>query len=134
MSSSAILSGRKSRQAVRIGSVSYLNAKPLIHGLDEADDLDLTLDVPSRLLDGLRRRDFDVALLPVIDYQRLDGLRILTSGGIGSDGPTLTVRIFSRVPIERIGTLAVDADSRKRMTATENELREEREGVKELLA
>ena len=111
MSSSAILSGRKPRQALRIGSVSYLNAKPLIYGLDEADDLRLTLDVPSRLLDGLRQRLFDVALLPVIDYQRLDGLRLLTSGGIGSDGPTLTVRIFSRVPVQRITTLAVDTDS-----------------------
>ncbi len=111
MSSSATLSERKPRQAVRIGSVSYLNAKPLIHGLDEADDLLLTLDVPSRLLDGLRQRLFDVALLPVIDYQRHPNLRILTAGGIGSDGPTLTVRIFSKVPVERIATLAVDADS-----------------------
>jgi len=111
MNSSAILSGRKPRQAVRIGSVSYLNARPLIHGLDEADDLRLTLDIPSRLLDGLRRRLFDIALLPVIDYQRLDGLRLLTAGGIGSDGPTLTVRIFSQAPVERIIRLAVDADS-----------------------
>jgi chorismate dehydratase len=111
MSSSAILPGRKPQQAVRIGSVSYLNARPLIYGLDEADDLSLTLDVPSRLIDGLQQRLFDIALLPVIDYQRLDGLRLITAGGIGSDGPTLTVRIFSRVPVEQITTLAVDPDS-----------------------
>src|SRR2546423_11029863 len=85
----------KPRHATRIGSVSFLNAKPLIYGLDEADDLRLTLDLPSRLIDGLRDRRLDVALLPVIDYQRLPGLRVLTAGGIGCDGPTLTVRIFS---------------------------------------
>ncbi len=106
-----MLTGRKTQQAVRIGSVSYLNARPLIYGLDEADDLRLTLDVPSALLDGLRQRLFDIALLPVIDYQRLEGLRLITAGGIGSDGPTLTVRIFSRVPVEQITTLAIDADS-----------------------
>jgi chorismate dehydratase len=99
------------RHATRIGSVSYLNAKPLIHGLDEADDLHLSLDVPAKLIDGLRDGRFDVALLPVIDYQRLDGLRIIPSGGIGCDGPTLTVRLFSRVPIEQVRTLACDAHS-----------------------
>ncbi len=95
----------------RIASVSYLNAKPLIYGLGESDGIQLHLDIPSRLLAGLRQNQFDVALLPIIDFQRLGGLRILTSGGIGSDGPTLTVRIFSRVPIEKIFTLACDTDS-----------------------
>jgi chorismate dehydratase len=45
------------------------------------------------------------------DYQRMEGLRLLTAGGIGCDGPTLTVRIFSRVPIELVKTLACDTDS-----------------------
>jgi chorismate dehydratase len=96
---------------LRIGSVSYLNAKPLIFGLESSPDLDLILDVPSRLLPGLRDNRFDIALLPVIDYQRLDNLTIVPAGGIGCDGPTLTVRIFSRVPIEKIKTLACDTDS-----------------------
>jgi chorismate dehydratase len=95
----------------RIGSVSYLNAKPLIHGLDQDPDLDVNLDVPAKLLDGLQSRRFDIALLPVIDYQRLPGLRIVPSGGIGCDGPTLTVRIFSPVPIPKIQTLACDTES-----------------------
>ena len=99
------------RGVLRIGSVSYLNAKPLIYGLDEAADLRLSLDVPSRLLEGLEQRRFDVALLPVIDYQRMPGLVLVPSGGIGCDGPTLTVRIFSRVPVERITRLACDTDS-----------------------
>ena len=99
------------RQATRIGSVSYLNAKPLIHGLDEADDVDLSLAVPAKLIDGLRDGRLDVALLPVIDYQRLAGLAVIPSGGIGCDGPTLTVRVFSRVPVDRVRTLACDTHS-----------------------
>src|SRR5437588_8871065 len=99
-------------KALRIGSVSYLNARPLIYGLQEADDLDLHLEVPSRLLAGLRDGRFDIALLPVIDYQRLGNLCLVPSGGIGCDGSTLTVRIFSKKPIEWIQTLACDTDSR----------------------
>ncbi|MDQ3440582.1 MAG: menaquinone biosynthesis protein [Planctomycetota bacterium] len=99
------------RKTLRLGSVSFVNARPLIYGLDAQPDVQLTLDVPANLLDGLRASRFDLALLPVIDYQRMDGLAVLPAGGIGSDGHTLTVRIFSRTPIEQIRTLACDPDS-----------------------
>jgi chorismate dehydratase len=98
-------------KTLRLGSVSFVNARPLIYGLDANPDVALTLDVPANLLDGLRASRFDLALLPVIDYQRMDGLAVLPAGGIGSDGHTLTVRIFSRMPIEQIRTLACDPDS-----------------------
>src|SRR5687767_15947212 len=100
-----------SSSKLRIASVSFLNARPLIEGLDREPGVELTLDVPSKLLDGLRDRRYDVALLPVIDYQKLDNLTIIPAGGIGSDGETLTVRVFSRVPIHQIQTLACDPDS-----------------------
>ncbi len=96
---------------LRVGSVSYLNAKPLIEGLDSDPGIQLSLRVPSRLIEGLADQSFDVALLPVIDYQKLPGLRIVPSGGICCDGPTLTVRIFSKTPIDRISTLSCDTDS-----------------------
>ena len=101
----------KSAPVIRIGSVSYLNAKPLIYGLDSATNIRLVLDVPAGLIDGLRTNQFDVALLPIIDVQRLENVRVLTSGGIGCDGPTLTVRIFSKVPVEKIDVLACDTHS-----------------------
>jgi chorismate dehydratase len=41
----------------------------------------------------------------------MEGLAVLPAGGIGSDGHTLTVRIFSRTPIDQIKTLACDPDS-----------------------
>jgi chorismate dehydratase len=96
---------------LHVGCVSFFNSKPLIYGLETEPGIQLSLDVPSRLLAGLAEKRFDVALLPVIDYQKLDGLTILPAGGIGCRGPTLTVRIFSPAPIERITTLACDGDS-----------------------
>ena len=99
------------RRVLRVGSVSFLNAKPLIYGLEHAPGIELRLEVPSRLLAGLQTNQLDVALLPVIDYQRMAGLRVLTAGGIGCDGPTLTVRLFSRRPLDQTRLLACDTDS-----------------------
>jgi chorismate dehydratase len=98
-------------RTLRVGSVSYLNAKPLIHRLEDDPQVDLRLAVPAMLLDALNSGQLDIALLPVIDYQRMPDGRIVPSGGIGCDGPTLTVRIFSRKPIEKIEALACDSES-----------------------
>jgi chorismate dehydratase len=95
-----------------VGCVSYLNARPLIDQLDDRDDLKVRFDVPSRLLDDLMQGSVDIALCPVIDYLRHpDELEIVPVGGIGSDGPTLTVRLYSRVPIEQVHTIYADTDS-----------------------
>lgn len=100
-----------SRRTLAVASVSYLNARPLIDGLQAQEDLSLALDVPARLIDGLREGRYDVALLPVIDYQRMAGLRVIPSGGIGCDGETLTVRVFSHVPPGEVTALACDPES-----------------------
>ena len=96
---------------LRVASVSYLNARPLIYGIDRDPNRMLLLEVPAKLIDLLRDDRADIALLPVIDYQRLENLCIVPSGGIGSDGETLTVRIFSRVPLGQIRSLACDNES-----------------------
>jgi chorismate dehydratase len=101
----------------RVAAVSFLNAKPLLHGLDE--EVDLCLDVPSRLLSGLESGAYDVALLPVADVPRLlgagggpgGGQVLYQGGGIACDGYTLTVRIFSDRPLNKITRLLCDTDS-----------------------
>jgi chorismate dehydratase len=82
-----------------------------LYGLEAAGGVKVLVDVPSRLLCMLQAGEYDVALLPVIDFQRHDALQIVPSGGICCDGPTLTVRIFSRVPIAEIRSLACDTES-----------------------
>ncbi len=95
-----------------IGAVSFLNTKPLIDGLENNNDVELRLDVPARLLDDLLRGEVDIALCPVVDYQLSpEPLVMAPVGGICCDGPTLTVRLFSRVPFEQVERVATDADS-----------------------
>ena len=96
---------------LRVASVGFVNARPLIAGLEVDQAIELALDVPSRLLERVRRGAADVALLPVIDLQREPGLRVVPAGGIGCEGPTLTVRLFSQTPFAQITTLACDPDS-----------------------
>ncbi len=96
---------------LRIGCVSYLNAKPLIDGL-APDTAEVRFDVPANLLDDLLTGAVDLALCPVIDYQRSkEPLVVVPVGAIGSEGQTLTVRVFSRVPFEQVTTIAADTDS-----------------------
>ncbi|MEX2672829.1 MAG: menaquinone biosynthesis protein [Phycisphaeraceae bacterium] len=95
-----------------VGCVSFLNARPLIDGLDDHHELTVRYDVPSALLEDLTAGEVDLALCPVIDYQLSDKpLTIVPVGGIGCDGPTLTVRLFSRVPLERVTHVLADTHS-----------------------
>ena len=95
-----------------VAAVSFLNARPLIEGLEDEPGVKLITDVPSRLLETLILGRADVALCPVIDFQLSpDELCIVPVGAIGSDGPTLTVRVFSRTPMEGVRQVHVDGDS-----------------------
>lgn len=96
----------------RLGVVSFLNSKPLIQGLAERGDVELVFDVPSRLPDFLDQGRVDAALIPIIDVLRSSGrLRVISDACIGCDGETMTVRVFSQAPPDRMRTLYVDGDS-----------------------
>ena len=99
-------------RVMQIGCVAYLNSKPLIEGLEGLADPVVRLEVPSALLDGLEKGEVDIALCPVIDYFRsTQSLVIVPVGCIASDGPTHTVRLFSRTPVESIRQVHADTDS-----------------------
>src|SRR5438105_2111004 len=92
---------------LRIGAVSYLNTKPLIHDLDRlAPGGELILDYPSRLADRLLEGTLDVALIPIVEYFRAGSYRLVPGISIASQGPVLSVTVFSRVPWEQIRRLA----------------------------
>ncbi len=97
---------------IRIGTVEYLNTAPLIEGVAKAANATLVPAVPSRLIDLLIRGEVDLALVSVVDLARSSTpLVVLPVGMIGCDGPTLTVRLFSDQPIDRIARVHADTDS-----------------------
>jgi chorismate dehydratase len=97
----------------RVGCVSYLNARPLIDGLEAEPGIQITTDVPSGLLSGLLEGRTELALCPTIDYQTAAAdLRIVDAGAIGSNGKTLTVRLLSHRPLAELDHVVVDGDSK----------------------
>src|SRR5262245_49418144 len=103
---------------VRLGAVSYLNTKPLVEGLDEHPDLFIVrYDVPSQCAALLHEGRIDVGLIPAIEYLRGD-YRIVPDIAITSDGPVASVAVFSKVPVARINTLALDISSRTSVALT----------------
>lgn len=102
---------------LRIGAVSYLNSKPLIEDLAElAHDAEVILDVPSRLADDLSAGELDVALIPSVEVLRDAEYEIVSDACVATRGPVLSVKLFSRVPVAQIRTLALDEGSRTSAT------------------
>jgi chorismate dehydratase len=110
--------------ALRVGAVNYLNTKPLIERLtDFAPNIELSLDLPSRLADQLAAGEIDVGLIPVVEFFRGDGYSFVPNIAIGSRGPVLSVTLFSKVPWEEIRTVALDEGSRTSAALTQILLR-----------
>ncbi len=100
---------------IRVGAVSYLNAKPLYYRLAERGlGIELSMDLPSRLATRLASGDLDIALIPSVEYLRgaSSGYEILPGFAIAAHGPVRSVKLFSRVPFDRIDRLALDEGSR----------------------
>jgi chorismate dehydratase len=96
----------------RLGVVSFLNTLPLIDGLDALQDVRLVSAVPSELIRLLLSGEVDAALCSIVDYQMSpEPLKILPAGLLGCDGSTMTVRLFSQIPTQRITRIHCDTDS-----------------------
>ncbi|MBA4018030.1 MAG: hypothetical protein C0483_12720 [Pirellula sp.] len=104
---------------IRVGAVSYLNTKPLIHDFQRlAPHARLILDYPSRLADALARGELDVALIPSIEFFQDPAYTIVSNACIACRGPVLSVKLFSRVPAAEIRSLALDEGSRTSVALT----------------
>jgi len=111
-------------ETVTIGAVPYLNARPLVFGLDQRPQVRLRLELPCDLGLLLTRGEVDVALLPAIEYVRLAAesrerpragpARVvgLPVAAIGSRGPVGSVRLFGYSEPARIRRVLLDPASR----------------------
>lgn len=95
---------------VRVAAVRYLNTAPLIEGLEKWSEIRLETAVPSAIAPMVLDGRADVGLASVVDAASGD-LALVPAGMIGCDGPTMTVRLFSAVPMERVTELHADTDS-----------------------
>ena len=97
---------------IRIGVVDFVNARPLVWGLDKERGVELVRDRPAALQHALRKGELDVALISSIEAFRTPELRILPEIGICSEGPVKSVKLFLKKPLEQVERVALDAGSR----------------------
>ena len=89
--------------ALRLGGVSYLNARPLTWALDRGSDRwKVRYDIPSVCAGLLARGEIDLGLVSSIEYLRSPEYRFVPGVGIGSFGPVASVAMYSRVPTTEI--------------------------------
>ena len=98
---------------VRLGAVTYLNARPLVYGLETRPEFDIRYDIPSECARLLHAHETDVGLIPSIEYLR--GPRpygIVLGPAVVSHGPVASVAIYTRRDPKDIRTIAMDTSSR----------------------
>ena len=103
-----------------IAAVSYLNTKPLLHGiaLEKMEkELNLSIDYPAKCAEKLLKGEVDFALVPVAVIPQLSSYHLVSDYCIGCDGAVQTVCIYSNEPLEKINEIYTDFHSR-----TSNEL------------
>jgi chorismate dehydratase len=99
---------------LRIGSVPYLNAKPLVdwfHSKKCDADVEVIYAVPSRLAEMLREEQLDVANVSIFEGLQNPTLRLVPNISISAYGAVKSVRLFSKVPLPQIRSVALDTSS-----------------------
>jgi chorismate dehydratase len=100
---------------VRISIVEYLNTAPLVWGFTEgpqAGRYDLSFTLPSQCAEALRGGDADVAIIPAIEYERIENLVMLPGMAVAAKREVRSILVVSKKPIELAKRIALDTSSR----------------------
>ena len=98
---------------IRLGAVGYLNARPLVYGLERVPGFDIRYDIPAECARLLHAHDTDIGLIPSIEYLRgPQPYAIVPGAGVTSNGPVASVAIYTRRDPRDIRTIAMDSSSR----------------------
>jgi chorismate dehydratase len=106
---------------LRISIVQYLNTAPLVWGFTNGPlrgKYDLSFTVPSQCAEELRTGKADVAIIPAIEYQRINDLVILPDMAIASKKQVRSLLIIAKKLIEQVKRFALDCSSRSTQTLT----------------
>src|SRR5262249_37831410 len=101
---------------VRLGAVTYLNARPCVFGLERQPRFDVRFGLPARCAALLHEDAIDLGLVPSIEYLRgplgAGSYRIVPDVAIASCGPVASVALYTTRPIADVRSIALDTSSR----------------------
>jgi predicted solute-binding protein len=101
--------------SLRISIVQYLNTAPLVRGFTHGPlrgKYQLSFTVPSQCAEALRTGEVDIAIIPAIELQRIDGLVVLPNLSISSKKSVRSLMLVSKKPIHEVRRIALDRSSR----------------------
>ena len=95
---------------IRLGRISYVNMAPVFHRLEA--DVEEVQGVPTDLNRQLLEGEIDLAPISSIEYARnADRLRLLPRLCVGSEGAVDSIQLVTRLPLQRVRTVAVTPES-----------------------
>ena len=97
----------KSLAPFRVGSVRYLNAAPLVRGIED----EITLATPARLAEQLQHDELDAALVSIVEVLFHDRYDVLDGMAIASLGEVKSVFLAHRRPITEAKEIFCDTAS-----------------------
>jgi chorismate dehydratase len=106
---------------LRISIVEFLNTAPLVWGFTDGPlrgRYDLSFTVPSLCAEALRSGQVDVAIIPAIEYQRMDGMVVLPEMAVAAKGEVRSILVLAKKPIEQAKRIALDTNSRSSVALT----------------
>ena len=99
---------------LRVSAISYLNTAPLMWDFEHTSvgsAFDISYTLPSRCAAALQDGSADIGIIPAAAYAAIPDLFILPGVAIASKQAVRSILLVSKVPVERIQTVAVDASS-----------------------
>jgi chorismate dehydratase len=105
---------------MRIAASTYLNSAPLVYSFTQGELSDrynfLGDTAPSHCAALLAAGQCEIALIPVIEYQRIPGLRIVPEIAVASKNRVRSVLLAARCPLEEARKVTLDTSSRTSQT------------------
>jgi chorismate dehydratase len=106
---------------LRISVVQYLNTAPLVRGFTHGPlrgRYELSFTVPSQCAEALRSGAVDIAIIPAIEYQRIDDLVVLPDIAIAAKTRVRSLLLVSKTPVASVKHIALDRSSRSTQALT----------------
>ncbi len=105
--------------ALRISAISFLNTAPLMWDFEHGESaerlkehFDISYTVPSRCAEELKAGLADIGIIPAATYTTIPGLVVIPDISIASKHAVRSILLISKVPVEKIRSVATDDSSR----------------------
>lgn len=104
----------KRMRRLRISAISYLNTAPLMWDFEHGEagrKFDISYTLPSGCARTLASGEADIGIIPAAAYAQIPRLQILPDVAIASRRAVRSILLVSKVPFEKMRTVALDTSS-----------------------